>query len=229
MEQRRTTATRNGRWLVLLMLGALLLGGCGRRDVEVVDLDKVLTIFDRVAKQDAPEGATVEPAADQVEPLQETDPQKVQAFLDEFESELNEAKLIPSAIGVHMKSSGEIEGFRDRDADGTKDSRDDRLFTIAIDPESKRIIATQEVADQTYRRDHYYHRHHYGGHWGYWMYGSMWGRQRRYYDDPGRRRPDYSRMAMSDSNYHGRAVQRARSSRRSARSSGGSRSFFGGK
>ncbi len=222
--------------LTTLVAALLLLAACGSdEEVEVIDMNKVLEIFDQVSTTpvpgaEAPGGTDATTGTEGVEPLEQPDAQKTKAFLTTFTEKLNAAKLINAPIRAQMMMSGGIEGYRDRDGNGTKDSRDEQLFILEIDPENKRVIATQTVAKETYRRDHYYRHHHYhGGYYGYWMMGSMWGRQRSYYSSPGRTRPSYSRMQMSDRNYHSRATTKARSASRSARSRGGSRGFRGGK
>jgi hypothetical protein len=208
----------------------LVLGGCGSKDPEVIDLDRVLEVLDEVAKAEAPDEVADGQTAQKLAPLNNEDPDRQSAFLAAFAKALNDAKLISQHVGVAMHDDGSIRGFADRDRDARRDSGEEELFKLEIDPESGRVIASQDVAGQTYRRDHHYTHHHYhGGYWGYWLYGSMWGRQRDYYRSPGRSAPDYSRMNMSSPNYHTNAVNRARSSYSSARSTGGSRGFFGGK
>jgi len=230
------TKSRRAPGLLGLAALSLLLSGCGSSNVEVIDLNRVLEIFDKVATSEVPEDfATGQTGLEQdaearVVAVDDTDPTRRKAFLDAFAKALNDAKLISTHIGVEMHSDGSIRGFADRNKNGKRDSNEKELFKIEIDPENGRIVATQSVSGQTYRRDHHYSRHHYHNRWGYWMYGSMWGRQRRYYGSgTGRTRPDYSRTTMSSRSYHSSAVSRARSSSSSARSWGGSRSFSGGK
>jgi hypothetical protein len=207
-----------------------LLGGCEQRPVEVIDIDKVLEIFDRVSRTETGETVEGEERDGKIEPLAEERPDRTKEFLSRFAAELNAAKLISSPVGVSMLASGAIEGFRDENGDGMKGSREPRLFTLEIDGEENRVIATQVVAGETYHRHRsYYHHHYHGGFFGYWMMGSMLSRQNRYYSSPSRRRPDYRSMRMASDGYRSRAVSRARSSRGGARSRGGSRGFSGGK
>lgn len=223
--------------LAVLTVATLpVMTGCGKEEeVEVINLDRVLEIFDKVT-QTPVEGAeqAAEPAseaeAEKIQPIAEEDPEKTAAFLKRFADELNKAKLISKPIGVILRQDGAIQGFEDPNKNMAKDKGEDELFTIRIDPENGRVIATSVVENQTYRRDHHYrHRHWHHGYYGYWWYGSMWGRHRRYYSAPDRNPPDYSRMTMNRKGYHSQAVQRVRSSSRGARSRGGSRSFRGGK
>ena len=208
----------------------LLLASCGSSEpVEVVDMDKVLEIFDRVTSGEVPAEYS-EAGATEVAPLERENAELTKQFLAAFSKELNAAKLSRYPMGILMLESGAIEGFRDLDGSGMKDAREPAIFKIEIDPENNRVVATQQVADQTYRRDRSYRHHRYhGGYWGYWMMGSMWGRQRSYYSSPSRVRPSYGSMKMAPTGYHRSAVSRARSSSGSARSRGGSRSFGGGK
>jgi hypothetical protein len=246
--------------------------------VEVIDLNRVLDIFDATLKSqsagdaDATEatpesggagdsGATDAGGADTAGAVGATDgsatdgsatgvtgtdeaagppvdleapeqPEVTAAFLKAFAANLNAANLIRSVIGVELGQTGAIVGFADGDGNGMRAMQERELFRIEYDADGNRVIATQQVSGNTYRRDHYYHH----GYHSYYYYGalhrSMWGRQRDYYGAPGamsgRSRPDYSRMQMSPTNYHSGAVSRATASMRSSRSSSGSARGFGG-
>ena len=224
---------RSTLFIVIAMLAIPLFVQCGRRSsdrMDVVDLDRVLEIFDQVMKSPPPEGETApEDGAATGAPPTEEKPEVTRTFLDKFAAELNKANLITSQIGVQLRQTGAIEGFKDRNRDGSRSSNEPKLFTIQFDPEGKRIIATQEVVGRTYHRHHYYRHYGYGYYWGRPLFGSMYRRQYDYYDSPFRTRPNYSRMQIAPDNYHRSAVQRAKTSARSARSRGGSRSFRGGK
>ena len=205
--------------------------GCNNSNSETIDLNKVLAVFDRVTKRPKPDAnRAADKQETEVAPSTEDNEGMTQTFLKEFASELNKEKLINGKIGITLIPDGAIEGFRDRDNNGRKDARDDRLFTIEIDPDNGRVIATGVVEGKTHRRDHYYHRPYYG-HWGYYWYGSMWGRQNRYYSSHDTTRPNYNDMKMTPSSQHTSSVSNAktRAAARSARSRGGSRGFRGGK
>lgn len=226
--------------LILIAIGISFFSGCqSRTAVEVVDLNKVLDIYDRVVKsKEDPELANSETANSTTEeqPTTEENAEDTKAFLKLFADELNKASLIKSTIGVDIQASGIIRGFVDRDKNGSRDlssSKEPLLFTIEFDKQGERVIATQTVAGQQYRRDHrygsaygnYYYFHH--------MRNSMWSRQNSYYS-PSRPQPNYSGLSMSSPNYHSAAVSKAQaasraSSRSSARGSSGSRSFSSGK
>lgn len=269
--------------LGVMAIAIVVLVGCGSSSsrVEVIDLNRVLDIFDTTLKAQsgesgqsgdtsgdaenaaaaaggevgagagntegaggvndaagAPSGDGASgPAVDLEAPEQ---PEVTAAFLQAFAANLNAAKLIRSVIGVELGQTGAIVGFVDGDRNGMRATQERELFRIEYDVDGNRVIASQQVSGNTYRRDHYYHH----GYHSYYYYGalhrSMWGRQRDYYGAPGalsgRTRPDYSRMQMSPTNYHSGAVSRATASMRSSRSIsssargfGGSRSFSSGK
>ena len=236
--------------LVVSLLLTLVLAGCNRRTVEVIDLDRVLTTLDKVMQQPInPDAAAPPPATDPIDPttavapivVEEEKPELTVEFLRRFAADLNAAKLMGQPIGVMYEPNGSILGFSDENGDQRKSGRDRDLFRVEIDVEQGRVIAT-DLQRPMYRRDRhyggsYYHRGYYGGGGGFWMgymLGSMRGRHDRYYTNPGRTRPNYSGMSMAAPGYHARASRtantkaRARSTR-SARSRGGVRSFRGGK
>ncbi|QQE11338.1 hypothetical protein JD969_17850 [Planctomycetota bacterium] len=222
--------------VMALIIFACSLVGCGGK-VEVIDLNKVMSIYSQVLKTDAPEGKKLNvQTVGAVKELRknQVDEKLTAELMKRFADALNKAKLISKPIGVMMRQDGVIVGYTDSNKNMKKDSRDADLFTIEMDANGNRLIATQQVAGQTYRRDHGYHHRSYGGsYWYYYGMGSMWRRQNDYYDRSSfastRTRPNYSGMRMSPTNYHSSAVSRARASTRSARSSGGSRGFSRGK
>ncbi len=183
--------------LLVILPFALASTGCRSSNVEVIDLNKVLGIYDQVvkSKEDAEktEGSKLEVPQSEFEA-------DTKEFLTTFASELNKAKLIKSTIGVEMLQTGMIRGFKDVDKNGvrsTSTSKEPEIFTIELDTKSNRIIATQKVATQTYRRDHHYGSHYHRYYFFHRMHGSMWYRQNRYYSSPGRVRPNYSSFSMS--------------------------------
>lgn len=209
---------------------ALSLNGCGSSEpsVSVVDLDKVLDIFEKVLKEKAPaaakrpvvgnnqNGADAKPgAANDLKPLERNkeNAQLTAAFLKRLTTELNKAKLIEDPIGVMMLPSGAIEGFIDQNKDGRKvGASEKKLFRVEIDYERSRLVATDDTGqgDQTYRRDRRYHYRPGGFFMGY-MLGSMWGRQNSYYSGArASSRPRYGSMKMNQRGYHSKAVASAR-------------------
>ncbi len=225
-----------------------ILNGCGGGDpsVSVVDLDKVLDIFEKVLKEPAPGGAPVANAKtgqksdanekQEFKPLEQNqeNAQKTTAFLKKLTVELNKAKLVEDHMGVQMLPSGAIEGFIDADKNGRKSGANEKkLFTVEVDHERSRLIATDDTGQggETYRRQRGFRP---GGFFMGYMIGSMMGRQNRYYSG-GRARPRYGSMNMSKAGYHKNAVSSARSRARAARSGsrgarrGGSGGLRGGK
>jgi hypothetical protein len=236
---------------VLAVALVLLVVGCGRsRRIEVIDLDRVLTILDAVMKTPISGGASPPPVSKpaenglvEVERLESGAEREdlTSEFLTRFSEALNAAQLMSMPIGVVLESSGAMLGFTDYNGDHEKGGGDRDLFRIEVDPEKNRVIASDLQRPQ-YRRDHYYgssyygHRYHGGGGFfmGY-MLGSMSGRSHRYYGGSARR-PNYSGMSMAPSGYQRSAVQTAKTkaraasrARSSARSRGGSFSFRSGK
>ena len=219
-------------------LGMLIVVSCSRSKPapEVIDLDKVLTIFAKVA--DAPVEATEASdgaeASDgvgvdgDVEPVEKDDGSKAGAFRAKFAQELNKAKLVLSPIGVDLRGDGALEGFKDPNKNMKKESGETTYFTIEIDKERKRLIASNTVAGDTYRRDRAYRPR--GGMLSGFILGSMLFRQNSYYGGS-RARPTYGNMRMNPRGYHGGAVSRvrAKSSSGGRARSGGSRGFRGGK
>lgn len=229
----------------LLSLVLMLTAGCsnssesGGRYQEAVDLDRVLTAFDRAVsksnKTAAPSpgaggAATVESLRSTTQPPAQApaDPAKTKAFLALFAAELNAAKLVSTSVGVQMRSDGAIEGFEDKNRNTSRDAGERKLFDIEVDEENKRIVASTTVGGETYRRPR---RFGMGGFFMGYMVARMIGGQRSFYR--GRARPRFGRM--SSRGYHRAASSRARSRRSSSRSSrgarsrGGSRGFRSGK
>ena len=131
---------------------------------------------------------------------------------------------------VYIRDDGAIEGFRDVNKDGTRQKATEaQLFWLEIDAPRKRVIVSQKIGGQAYRRP--YRTSGLGmGLMGGYILGRMMGRQRGYYSRPGRTRPRYGTMKMSPKGYHKGAMTKARSAAKAkARAKGGSRGFKGGK
>ena len=224
--------------LIVMTIGLSCFSGCrSKTAVEVIDLNKVLDIYDRLVK------SKEDSALDESEKLSassEENTEDTTAFLKLFTDALNQANLIKSPVAVDMQSSGIIRGFLDRDKNGVKDvsnSKEPELFTLEFDTQGNRIIATQKVAGTQYRRDHHYGSAYNRYYFYHRMHSAMWYRQNRYYSSS-RPSPNYSGFKMSSATYHSAAVSRAQSvaqassrssSRSSARGSGRSGSFSSGK
>ena len=170
-------------------------------------------------------------AANAAAPEVAEDADKTGLFLKTFASELNKRKLDPvHTAAVYIRDDGAIEGFRDINKDGTRQSATEaQLFWLEIDAPRKRVIVSQKIGGQEYRRP--YRTSGLGmGLMGGYMLGRMMGRQRGFYSRPGRTRPRYGTMKMSPKGYHKSAMSKAKSAAGAkARSKGGSKGFKGGK
>ena len=212
---------------VIVSILLAFVAGCGDINVEVVDLNKVLDIFDKTLTElDKKEGGD-EQDVKEVKKAEEK-PEKRKEFLDLYAKNLNEAKLIKSKIGVQMEDSGDVVGFKDGNGNGTKDAIEKKLFTVMIDSEGGRLIAKDEA---NHHRDRSYRPR--GGFFTGYLIGSMMGRNRSYYTGPrAAMKPNYKNMQMSPKDYHASAVSKAKSKARassSARSRSGSRGMSFGK
>lgn len=210
------------KWsLPLLTACFLFTSACSTAHVEVIDLNKVLDVMiatiDQLADNKV-EGADENANAEEVLAAADADNSAVSGeFLTTYTKNLNDAKVMTKPVGTVMRSDGAIEGFQDNNADGKKDAGEQQLFTVEIDAERSRLIATD--TQNAYHRDSGFHIRPGSLFMGY-MLGSMLSRQRASGISPAR----YSNMKMSPKNYHSSAVSSAR-----ARASGGSRSFSSGK
>lgn len=208
-------------------------GGSASAQVDPIDLNKVLDVLARVLEEPA-EGGAADVAVENegeaaVAEVQAIDPAnedavKRDAFLKRFAEELNKEPISTATVGVAMQADGSIEGFTDPNSNMQKDAGEQQLFTVQIDAERNRLIAS----DGEHHRDHSY-RPRFGFFSGY-MLGSMLGRQNGFYS--GSSKPDFSRTQMSSPNYHSDAVAKARArapSGGSVRSRSGSGGFSFGK
>lgn len=205
--------------------------GCGSSNVEVVDLNKVLDVFAQTLTEldskHADKGgeadvAVVDEANEKAEFQKE--------FVELYADNLNKAKLVSGSVGVIMAPSGDIEGYKDTNSDKKKSSGEKKLFSIQIDEENSRVVAT----DDTYYRDHTYRRR--SGFFSGYLIGSMMGRNRSYYRGArAATKPNFKGKSMSPKSYHKGAVSKAKSRARaksrasSSRSRSGSRSSGFGK
>jgi hypothetical protein len=224
---------------IILGLALVLttVGGCQSNSVNIVDLNKVLDIFQATlneldgkdvaaAKADGEDGEAKKEEVVGIEVVKEEDKAKQEEFVALFRTKLNAAKVSSTPVGVMMHESGAIKGFADTDNDKVKDANEKELFTIEIDEARNRVIASDGGG---HYRDHRYRG---GGFFTGYMIGSMMGRNRNYYS--GSRaglKPDYGKTTMSSKNYHSAAVSKAKAAARSssARSRSGSRGMSFGK
>jgi hypothetical protein len=226
------------RAAIITLFLASMLCGCQSK-VEIIDLNKVLKVFDETVKKRESDDVS---KSEKVDLTAKENVEDTKAFLVVFADGLNKAKLGSAHLGVDMLLSGSIEGFKDRNKNRKKDGAEAVLFTIQFDAEGKRVIASQKVGSQVYRRDHHYSHGYHRYYYYHYLYSSMSRRQNSYYGHgssrgtSGQARPNYNTMPMSTANYHSSAVNKATATRSrsarassSARSYGGSRSFSSGK
>lgn len=204
----------------ILIVFALMMTvvSCGKKKAEVIDLNKVLDIMTATLdelKETPVEGVDINPAS--IQPIYNED-QKAEytdIFVQAFAKKLNEANLMSTTIGVGMLNDGSVEGFVDANNNGSKDYSEKQLFTVEIDSERNRLIATD--TQHQYRRDSHYRPS--GLFMGYFL-GSMLGRQM----GAGITSSRYSNMRMNRPDYHKSAVNKATRSARARSSSGSFRS-----
>jgi len=216
--------------LPLYALSLVVLGlnvGCAP-DVEVIDLNRVLDVFQETLDEvDGEDKSSVDSSAiAEVQEGQDAEGEKQKAeFLGAFANNLNEAKLISSPIGVKFAPDGALHGFKDADKNNAQSTTEPKLFQIVIDEDRNRLIASDTGG---YHRDHSY-RPRLGFFSGY-MFGSMMGSRNSYFT--GARaglKPDYSRTQMSPKTYHSAAVSKAKTAARAARARTGSKGISFGK
>ena len=202
-----------GRKKLALLVPALLVGlaGCGTGSDKavVIDLDKVLDIFVGAVKTDM-----VADSGQQPPDVKSHDQARVGKVLKTFETKLNSAKLIEYPIKVGQLSSGAIEG--NADVSGTTK----KVFTIEIDAENNRVIASQTIEGDTYRRPRPFM-----GFFGGYLLGSMMFRQNSFYTGS-RIWPNYGSMQMNQRGYTSGAMSKAQT-KINARTRSGSRSGGG--
>ena len=213
----------NGILFVLLLM---IFSGCSSQQKEVIDLDKVLTVMQSTLdqlNQTTPIQEEVNPDVAEANSFLPIPPEQqneghTQTFVQTFETNLNNAGISKNKIGAVMAKDGSVEGYLDYNKNGTQDINEKTAFKIEIDAERNRLIATD--TQNKYRRSRGYSFAQ--GMFAGYLLRSMFGRQRGMGIMPSK----FSNMKMSKNNYR----SSARSGfKKSARSSGGSRSFKGGK
>lgn len=222
----------------------LIVGGCQSQAVNIVDLNKVLDIFQATLNEldgtdvaqakvngsddnaDVESGEAKESEVVGIEVVKEEDKAKQEKFVSLFRTKLNAAKVSAVPVGVTMDASGAIKGFADANQDNVKGAGEKELFKIEIDEQRNRVVASDGGG---HYRDHSYRP---GGFFTGYLLGSMLGRNRGYYSGSrASMKPDYGKTPMSSKNYHSSAVSKAKSAARSssARSRSGSRGMSFGK
>ena len=117
--------------LSAVVAGSIALSGCGEK-VQSADLDRVLDVTVDTLYQ--MKGLSEEtPEAEALTTLEST-----------LEKNYNRAQpqVHPNPIGVDIKEDGSFLGFDDKNQDGAQDEGEAKLFTVEIDGENNRLIAT---------------------------------------------------------------------------------------
>lgn len=225
---------------------ALLLGGCslfGDSSPRAIDLDAVLDIFVevldgsdsefRTAMGSDPERAAMLAELDNeeftVEAVDDAEAESVasaqRAFTGIYAGTLNaspERTHFDGLLGVAIRDDGAVIGFHDKNADGDKGADEPDVFSVELDNENRRLIAT-DLTREGFHRDKPYRMRGAGLFTGF-LLGSMLGRQQTAGVDSKR----FGGLKMSTRGYH--ATSGAyRYSASGARGVGGSRSTSFGK
>ncbi len=200
--------------------------GCDANpSVDVVDLNKVLDALVAVLDEsDAGAPAGEAPVEGELAPQQEN-AGKDQEFLTKYAAKLNEMKAMESSVGVAFTGGGEIIGFQDPNGNNTQDAGETKEFTVVIDPENSRLVASD---NNGHHRPYGYRP---GGFFTGYLIGSMLSRQGSFYSGANSgAKPTFRNTPMSSSDYHKGAVSSARSAAASsARARTGSKGFSFGK
>lgn len=211
---------------MLLSVGIVSFAGCTSTvNVDVVDLNKVLDAFETTLEE--LDGEDESGSAESLNQPVEEDKEKESEFLTAFAKNLNTANVTKGPVGVEFNESGSIIGFADSDNNNVKSSAEKQVFTLDLDFERNRVVASDNSG---HYRDHRY-RPRFGFFSGY-MLASMLNRNNSYYTGArASARPDYSKKTMSPKNYHSSAVSKAKTAARrtSTRSRSGSKGFSFGK
>ena len=126
----------------------IVLTGCGGQEAEVVDLNRVLDIMGKT--MDSMEvGTTGQTKIDTKDSA--TQSKYMTEFNNRFAVNLNDAKLASHPIETVINPDGSVTGFKDDNHNTTVDQGEKKLFTVELDMERNRFIATDD--QNGYRRD----------------------------------------------------------------------------
>ncbi len=211
---------------ILFVIFIFIFSGCSSQQKEILDLDKILNVMQMtldVLNSTTPVKSDMNPEVAEAESFLPIPPEQQndnynQIFIQKFETNLNNAGISKNRIGAEMSEDGSVKGYIDSNKNGTQDINEKTAFKIEIDPERNRLIATD--TQNNYRRSSGYSLAQ--GLFAGYMLRSMFGRQR----GMGITSSRFSNMKMSKSNYRKSAMS---GFKKSAKSSGGSKSFKGGK
>jgi len=199
---------------ILFVIGVvvnLFSGSDDDEEVKVVDLDVVLDSFIEVADgMPSSELETEGEGSAGLGPL----------FVKKYAAKLQEVDLFEGeTVGIGYTKSGAFVGFADESKDGLMDEDERAIFTVEVDAEQSRLIATD--LENSYHRDGSYRAG--SGFLTGFLIARMVSGQR----SSGVNTSKFKSMSMSQRGYHSAAKSSVRSAR-SARSTG-SGSFRSGK
>lgn len=126
--------------LATAVAGTMLVStGCSKQ-VESADLGKVLDVF--VHSMDTFESSAAEGA-------QEASDAVMKEFTQFTAANLNNPSFTTQPVGLELKDDGMFEGFEDKNSNSTRDSGEETSFTVEIDTENSRLIATDMSGEST--------------------------------------------------------------------------------
>ncbi len=198
--------------LVTAAAAALVLSACSSSTTEIIDLNRVLDVmvdtFDQM--EGRAQGDALSETADEA-----AQQQWMQEFNTAYAGNLNAAQIYSKPLGTEVLADGSISGIVDDNQNMIRDNGEAQLFTVEIDAERNRLIATD--TQNGYHRDLGFS---FTGLMAGMLIGHMLSRQRA----AGVNTSKFRNMQMSPKNYHASA-----SSATSARAKSGSGSFSSGK
>ena len=123
-----------------MVLSVFLLAGCGQGSTTNADLDRVLDVT--IATMADFENTFVGAISDTA----------MVKFVGQLTNNLNTSKpkVHPGPVGVRLEDDGSFLGYHDKNSDRKQDSGEKNLFTVEIDSEKQRILAS----NQEFVRDH---------------------------------------------------------------------------
>ena len=183
-------------------------------ELAVIDLNVVLDEFIAVAESRSESSDAPPESAENTK--------EMGLFTKDYADQLNEFPLYEEhQVGIELREDGAFLGFVDDDENGTKDSGEAEVFTVELDSERQRLIATDLA--------HGYHRDSAVRMGAGFLGGMLLSRMLFNQGNAGVRSSRFSKMKMSPKNYHAQAKSDVNAKRTSARSKTGSGSFRSGK
>jgi hypothetical protein len=199
-----------------LVAACLFLTSCGGSgEPTLVDLNKVLdAVVETLDQFSTDRGGQADASA--VDTASEAE---MDEFLAACTDNMNRIQVTDKPVALAFLDDGSFEGFVDENLDAFKDPNEKQIFTVVIDAERNRLIATD--TQNGYNRDSGFSM---GGMMAGMLIGSMLSRQ----SAAGVNTNKFKNTRMSPSNYHTGAARQAKAAA-SARARTSSGSFSSGK